>query len=83
MTKVKTKAAAVPDTHVLRVLMEEYLEMLRDAERGVKKVLSLDPQSEEFWDALSDLDPQVTMIEARSKSIQEESLDLLDQLPED
>jgi len=63
--------------------MEEYLEMLRDAQRGVKKVLSLDPRKEEFWDALSDLDPEITMIEARSKSIQEESLDLLDQLPDD
>jgi hypothetical protein len=83
MPKRKSKAHPVPDTHVLRGLMEEYLEMLRDAERGVKKVLSLNPQREEFWDALSDLDPQVTMIEARSKSIQEESLDLLDQLPED
>jgi hypothetical protein len=83
MPKEKTKAATVPDTHVLRGLMEEYLEMLRDAERGVRKVLALDPRKEEFWDALADLDPQITMIEARSKSIQEESLDLVDQLPDD
>jgi len=83
MPKAETKAPPVPDTHVLRGLMEEYLEMLREAERGVKKVLSLDPRKEQFWDALSDLDPQITMIEARSKSIQEESLDLLDQLPDD
>ncbi|MBZ5543895.1 MAG: hypothetical protein LAO07_09480 [Acidobacteriia bacterium] len=83
MPKEVTKAPPVPDTHVLKGLMEEYLEMLRDAQRGIKKVLSLDPRKEEFWDALSDLDPQITMIEARSKSIQEESLDLLDQLPDD
>ncbi len=79
----KSKTPSVPDTHVIKVLMEEYLQMLRDAERGVKKVLSLDPQKEEFWDALSDLDPLLTLIESRSKSIWEESLDLVDQLPED
>ncbi len=79
----KAKAPSVPDTHVLRVLMEEYLQILRDAERGVKKVLALDPQKEEFWDALSELDPLLTLLESRSNSIQEESLDLLDQLPED
>jgi hypothetical protein len=79
----RSKPATTPDTHVLRVLMEEYLEMLRDAERGVKKVLSLDPRKEEFWDALSDLDPLLTLIESRSNSIQEESLELVDHLPED
>jgi len=83
MTMPKAKTPAVPDTHVLRGLMEEYLDMLREAERGVKKVLSLNPDKEEFWDALTDLDPQVTMIEARSKSIQEETDDLIEQLPED
>lgn len=79
----KAKTSAVPDTGTLRVLMEEYLEMLRDAERGVKKVLNLDPKNEEFWDALSDLDPLITLIGSRSESIWEESLDLVDQLPED
>ena len=34
MAKVKTPA--IPDTHTLRSLMEEYLEMLHDVERGVK-----------------------------------------------
>ncbi len=63
--------------------MEEYLQMLRDTERGVKKVLSLDPKKEEFWDELSELDPLLTMVESRSQSILEESLDLVDQLPED
>ena len=79
----KAKTPVVPDTRTLRVLMEEYLEMLRDAERGVKKVLSLDPKNEEFWDALSDVDPLLTLIGSRSESIWEESLDLVDQLPED
>ena len=63
--------------------MEEYLQMLRDAEHGVKKVLSLDPKKEEFWDELSELDPLLTLVESRSQSILEESLDLVDQLPED
>ncbi len=79
----KLKAPSVPNTHTLRVLMEEYLQMLRDAERGVKKVLSLDPKKEEFWDELSELDPLLTLVESRSQSILEESLDLVDQLPED
>ncbi|MHB8656090.1 MAG: hypothetical protein ACYDA9_19705 [Terriglobia bacterium] len=79
----KSKTATVPDIHVLKGLMEEYLEMLREAERGVKKVLSLNPQNEEFWDELSELDPHLTMLGARTNSILEESLDLIDQLPED
>lgn len=83
MLKAKARVPSAPDTHVLKVLMEEYLEMLRDTERGVKEVLSLDLQKEEFWDELAELDPTITLIEARSKGIQEEVLDLIDQLPED
>jgi len=83
MPKTRAKTTAVPDTHVLLVLTEEYLEMLRDAERGVKKVLPLDPLKEQFWDELSEIDPVLTMVQARSESILEESLDLVDQLPED
>ena len=79
----KAKTSAVPDTHVLRVLIEEYLEMLTDAQRGIKKLLSLDPQKEEFWDQLSELDPTITLIESRSSSIHEEIDELTDQLPED
>lgn len=79
----RTKTPAIPDVHALKVLMEEYLEMLREAERGTKKAISGDPQKEEFWDKLSELAPQLTMIEARSKSIQEEILELIDQLPDD
>ncbi len=79
----RAKTATIPDTHVLRVLMEEYQEMLRDAERGVKKALSLNPQKEDFWDELSDLYPVLTMVESRSNSLQDEIEDLTDQLPED
>lgn len=38
MRKKQAKAAAVPDTEVLKGPMTEYLEMLREAERGVRKV---------------------------------------------
>ncbi len=79
----KAKALAVPDTHVLQRLMEEYLDMLRQTERGVKKVLALNPQTEKFWDELSELAAHITMVEARSSSIVEETDDLIDLLPED
>jgi hypothetical protein len=79
----RPKASAIPDTHTLQVIMEEYLEMLREAERGVKKVLSLDPNKEAFWDELSELYPHLTWVESRSSSIQEEIEDLIDELPED
>ena len=79
----KAKASAVPDTHVLQVLVEEYMDMLGEAQRGAKKLLALNPQKEEFWDQLSELDPIVTLIESRSNSIHEEIDALIDQLPED
>jgi hypothetical protein len=79
----KAKAPAVPDVHVLRGLMEEYQEMLRRVDRGVKKALSLNPQREQFWDALADVAPEISMVEARSNTIWEEIIHLVDQLPED
>jgi len=79
----KAKAPAVPDTHVLKRLMEEYLEMLREAEKTVKKVLALNPQKEEFWDQLSEHAAEISMVEIRSKTIVEEIDELIDQLPED
>ena len=81
MTNAKT--TTIPDTHVLKVLAQEYQQMLDEAQRGVKKLLSLDPQREEFWDQLSELDPTITLIESRSNSIHEEIDELIDQLPED
>jgi hypothetical protein len=79
----KTKAPAIPDTHVLKRLMEEYLEMLRESEKIVKKALALNPQREEFWDYLSDHAAEISMLEVRSKTIVDEIDDLIDQLPED
>ena len=72
-----------PDTHLLKRLMEEYLEMLRETEKAVKKVLALNPQKGEFWDQLSDHAAEISMVEIRSKTIVEEIDNLIDQLPED
>jgi len=79
----KTKAPTIPDTHVLKRLMEEYLEMLRESEKIVKKALALNPQREEFWDYLSDHAAEISMLEVRSKTIVDEIDNLIDQLPED
>jgi len=80
---MSAKTTTVPDTHVLKVLAQEYQQMLAEAQRGVEKLLSLDPHQEEFWDQLSELDPTITLIESRSNSIHQEIDDLNDQLPED
>lgn len=79
----KAKAPAVPDTHVLKRLMAEYLAMLRETEKIVKKALGLNPEKEEFWDHLSEHAAEISMLEIRSKTIVEEIDDLIDQLPED
>jgi hypothetical protein len=79
----KTKAPAIPDTHVLKRLMEEYLEMLRETEKMVKKALVLNPQKEEFWDHLSEHAAEISMVEIRSKTIVAEIDNLINQLPED
>jgi hypothetical protein len=63
--------------------MEEYLEMLRETERTVKKVLTLNPQTEEFWDQLSEHAAEISMVGIRSTTIVEEIDNLIDQLPED
>ena len=77
------KTTTLPDTHVLKVLAQEYQQMLSQAQRGIERLLSLDPQEEAFWNQLSELDPIVTLIESRSNSIHQEIDELVDQLPED
>jgi hypothetical protein len=67
----------------MKRLMEEYLEMLRETEKAVKKVLALNPQKEEFWDQRSEHAAEISMVEIRSKTIVEEIDDLINQLPED
>ena len=79
----RTKAPSVPDTRVLKRLMEEYLEMLRETERVVKKALVLNPEKEEFWDHVSEHAAEISMLGIRSNTIVEEIDDLIDQLPED
>jgi len=79
----KSKASIIPDTHIIKRLMEEYLEMLRETEKIVKKALVLNPEKEEFWDHLSEHAADLSMVEIRSKTIVEEIDDLIDQLPED
>jgi hexokinase len=79
----RTKAPVIPDTHVLKRLMEEYVEMLRETERTVKKVLTLNPETEEFWDQVSEHAADISMVGIRSTTIVEEIDSLIDQLPED
>ncbi|HXX22436.1 MAG TPA: hypothetical protein VEO19_04730 [Terriglobia bacterium] len=79
----KTKALAIPDIHVLKRLMEEYVAMLRETEKTVKKILALDPQKEEFWDKVSEHAADISMVGIRSTTIVEEIDDLIDKLPED
>jgi hypothetical protein len=63
--------------------MEEYLEMLRETEKTVKKVLALNPRTEEFWDQVSEHAADISMVGIRSTTIVEEIDDLIDKLPED
>jgi len=79
----RSKAPAIPDTHVLKRLMEEYLEMLRGTEKTVKEVLTLNPRSEEYWDHISEHAADISMVGIRSTTIVEEIDSLFDQLPED
>ncbi len=79
----KAKVSTVPSTKTLHAFLEEYQETLREAERGLKKVLSLNPQSGAYWDELTKLHPILTMAESSAHSIQEEIENLIDELPED
>jgi hypothetical protein len=63
--------------------MQEYEEMLRDAQRAADKLLALNPQTVKFWDELTDYASLFTSVGARSESIWEEITPLVDQLPED
>ena len=79
----KTKVATYPETKTLVGLLQEYQQMLRDAERAAKKILALNPQTEKFWDELSGSAHLFTMVGDRSNSIWEKIDNLIDQLPED
>jgi vacuolar-type H+-ATPase subunit I/STV1 len=83
MNMPKTKAATIPDVRVLRDFMEEYQDMLRDAQQGVKRVLALNPQTEKFWDELTNLATKISLVADRSDTLWEEIVRLIDELPED
>ena len=67
MSMPKAKAATIPDVRFLKDFMEEYQAMMRDAQQGVKKVLALNPQTEKFWDELTDVATKISMVGNRSK----------------
>ena len=79
----KAKAAPTPDVRVLKDFMEEYQDMMRDAQQGVKRVLALNPQTEKFWDELTDVATKISLVGNRSDTLWEEIVRLIDQLPED
>jgi predicted transcriptional regulator len=78
----KSKAPPVPDTRTLKHLLEEYLEMMHEAEKIVKKALALNSEKEEFWDHISEHAADISMLGIRSNTIVEEIDELIDQLPE-
>jgi hypothetical protein len=63
--------------------MEEYQEMMREAQQGVKKVLALNPQTEKFWDELTDVATKISWVGSRSETLWDEIVRLIDELPED
>ena len=79
----KTRGVAVPDVRFLRDFIEEYQDMMRDAQQGVKRVLALDPQTEKFWDELTDVATKISVVGDRSGTLWDEIVRLIDQLPED
>jgi len=79
----KAKAVTIPDVRTLKEFMEEYQEMMRDAQQGVRKVLALNPQTEKFWDELTDAATKISLVGDRSATLWDEIVRLIDQLPED
>ena len=79
----KAKVITTPDVRTLKEFMEEYQEMMRDAQQGVKKVLALDPQTEKFWDELTEVATKISLVGDRSATLWDEIVRLIDQLPED
>jgi hypothetical protein len=63
--------------------MEEYQDMMRDAQQGVKRVLALHPETEKFWDELTGVATKISLVGDRSDTLWEEIVRLIDELPED
>jgi len=83
MSMPKVKAATIPDVRVLKHFMEEYQDMVQDAQQGVKRVLALNPQTEKFWDELTEVATQISLVGDRSATLWEEIVRLIDEHPED
>jgi len=79
----KANAPTIPDVSFLKDFMEEYQDMMRDAQQGVKKVLALNPQTEKFWDELTGVATKISLVGNRSNTLWDEIIRLIDQLPED
>jgi hypothetical protein len=79
----KANAPTIPDVRSLKDFMEEYQDMMRDAQQGIKRVLALDPQTEKFWDELADVATKISLVGSRSDTLWDEIVRLIDQLPED
>lgn len=79
----KAKATTIPDVRVLKDFMKEYQDMMRDAQLGINRVLALNPQTEKFWDELTDVATRISLVGSRSDTIWEEIVRLIDELPED
>ncbi len=50
----RLRVASHPNTQTLIALLEDYKEMLHEAERAAKKIMALDSQTERFWEEVSD-----------------------------
>jgi hypothetical protein len=79
----KGKAVTVPDVRVLKDFMEEYQDMMQDAQEGVKKVSALNPQTEKFWEELTDVATKISLVGSQSDTLWEEIVRLIDELPGD
>ena len=79
----KGKAVTVPHVRVLKDFMEEYQDIMRDAQEGVKRVLALNLQTEKFWEELTDVATKISLVGSRSDTLWEEIVRLIDELPED
>jgi hypothetical protein len=79
----KANAPTIPDVRSLKDFMEEYQGMMRDAQQGVKRVLALDPQTERFWDELTEVATKISLVGDRSNTLWDEIVRLIDQLPDD
>ena len=83
MNTQRAKVVIIPDVALLKDFMEEYQDMMREAQQGVKRVMALNPHSEKFWDELTDVATKISLLGSRSETLWEEIIRLIDELPDD